>query len=150
MEQIKDYTKTMRYKSEKIVIPALDEAWISQDWEVFKFQEYYSEFSGEENNMFLEQNEDFSETLEDLLSYNYHIFWCSVTFNPGLPEVLKHFILKHVRWYDLRYLNEKQMNMYAFICHQVLKVYKRLFCFKASEVSGQYYICKMEKSKLPN
>lgn len=151
MEQMESYIKKARYnyKSEKKVYPAIDEFWISKCWEGDEFQEYYSEFSDEENKLFLEQNGLFSETLEDILYYNYHIFWCSVIFNQTLKDILKNFFLKHVRWYDLRFLNEKQMKLYTIICEQILQIYKRLFRFQESEVSGQIYT-KMQKSKFPD
>lgn len=111
-----------------------DKSWISREKPYNNYQEYYGEFSKEDNSLFIERNVAFSETLQELLDYDYHQFWCHILFEPKICVVLTHFVLNPIYWYELHNLDDVYCQVYNIVFDKVLKVYERMLRFKESEV----------------
>lgn len=100
----------------------------------YQYQPYYPQFSKQENYLFKEQNLNFAKTLQDLLDYDFQIFWCVMMFAPEARAVLKEFISEPVYVFDYDCLNEEEMGVYARIVINTLHIYQRMLRFKQSEV----------------
>lgn len=111
-----------------------DKSWISPNKVYYNYQEYYGEFSKEDNNYFVEKNFLFNETLQDLLDYDYHQFWCHILFESNIAAILTHFVLNPIYWYEIHTLDDTSYQIYNVIFDNVLKIYERMLKFKESEV----------------
>lgn len=99
------------------------------------YQPYYPQFSREENYLFKISNTGFCQTLEDLLEYDFHIFWCVISFSEEVPIILNDFIKEPVYIFDYDRLGEEERAISYDITINSLHVYQRLIRFKQSEVS---------------
>lgn len=100
----------------------------------YSYQPYFPQFSKEDNYLFKEQNVLFCQTLQDLLDYDFHIFWCVLIFSAEAGTVLKEFVSEPVYNFDYDCLDAEETDIYAGILINSLHVYQRMLRFKESEV----------------
>lgn len=114
------------------VIPALDKRWLPKRT-FHKFVPFCMPQDGE-NTAFLAENTLFIDSLEYLLTCDYHHFWCCILFEESATTAIRSFLLKPVLPFEVNYLEGEYMEVYKTVFNKFLLVYKKLLTFKQSEV----------------
>ncbi|ENN76559.1 hypothetical protein YQE_07009, partial [Dendroctonus ponderosae] len=140
------------FELKKEIIPALDKRWLLK-LSFHKFAPVCIPQQDGENTAFLAENTLFIDSLDYLLTCDYHHFWCCILFEESATTAIRSFLLKPVLPFEANYLEGEYMEVYKTVFNKFLLVYKKLLTFKQSEteyMSQSFGLAKLKERKLIN
>ncbi|CAG9812776.1 unnamed protein product [Phaedon cochleariae] len=132
LEESADNIRMKWFDKVSEIIPALDKRWLPKCI-LHTFEPYTFTLSQEENKSFITKNLMFMESLEFLLTCDFHQFWCTILFEPSAAVSLRKFILNPIPHYQTEYLEDEYFDIYKTVFNMFILVYERLITFWVSE-----------------